>query len=84
LSDLYCIQNKSTYVGNSVLFWRVDGSGYTCNLDEAWKVTKEKADEICRSRPKQDYPLPLALLESIAERHVDMQKLPPAEAGGKA
>ncbi len=76
--SLYCIQNKSQYVGNSILFWRENGGGYTCNLDEAWRVTKEKAESICSSRPKQDFPLSLALLECIAERHVDMQKLPRA------
>ena len=38
MEDLYYIQDTRTYVGNSVMWWRVDGHGYTPNLDEAWKV----------------------------------------------
>jgi len=32
------IQDTRTYCGNSVMWWRVDGNGYTSNLEEAWKV----------------------------------------------
>ena len=72
---LFCIHNKkgSGCVGNSMLFWRVDGCGYTVDLDEAWKVTKARADEICRSRPKEDFSISYTLLESLAKRHVDIQ-----------
>jgi hypothetical protein len=35
---LYYIQDTRTYCGNSVMWWRVDGNGYTSNLEEAWKV----------------------------------------------
>jgi hypothetical protein len=35
---LYYIQDARSYVGNSVLWWRKEGQGYTCNLDEAEKV----------------------------------------------
>lgn len=38
MEDLYYIQDTRTYCGNSAMWWRVDGNGYTSNLDEAWKV----------------------------------------------
>jgi hypothetical protein len=74
---LFCIHNKkgAGCVGNSSLFWRVDGCGYTVNLDEAWKVSAERAAEICRSRPEEDFPVSYAILESLARRHVDIQAL---------
>ena len=82
---LFCIQNKkgSGCVGNSILFWRVDGCGYTVDLDEAWKVSKERADEICRSRPKEDFPVSYELLDSLAKRHVDIQALHSANEAKK-
>lgn len=72
----YYIQNCSQYVGNCVLWWRVDGHGYTCNLDEAWRVTKEQADNICHDRPKQDIAWPAVLIDALVKRHMDMQLLP--------
>lgn len=35
---MYYIQDTRTYVGNSVMWWRKNGEGYTTNLEEAWKV----------------------------------------------
>lgn len=72
--DLYYIQNVG-YCGNCIKFWRVDGHGYTMDLNDAWKVTREKAASICRDRPKEDIPLSAALLDSIAERHVNSETL---------
>lgn len=72
---LYYIQNKSQYVGNCVLFWRKYGCGYTCNLDDAWKVNKTVADEICKSRPKEDVPLECSKVDQAATRHFDSQKI---------
>jgi hypothetical protein len=44
----YYILNRGAY------WWRVDGKGYTQNLDEAWRVTGDKARQICRDRPTED------------------------------
>lgn len=79
-TERFCIQN-SGYVGNSIRLWRVDGGGYTSNISEAWKVSKEKADQICRTRPKEDCAIPLSILESLSEKHVDVQKLTAAGFG---
>lgn len=63
------IQNVG-YCGNSLRWWRVDGHGYTNNLDEAWKVTKEKADSIAEGRPGEDIPWRVEDADAKAERHV--------------
>lgn len=68
-ADLYCIQNRG-FVGNCLRWWRPNGSGYTCNLDDAWMVSKEKADEICRIRRGEDVAWPVASADLRAERHV--------------
>lgn len=36
--QLFYIQDTRSYCGNSVMWWCVDGQGYTSNLDKAWKV----------------------------------------------
>lgn len=76
-APLYCIHNKKTSgcVGNCVLLWRRAGCGYTVNLNEAWKMSKKQADEICGSRPKEDFPVSYHLLRQLAQSHVDIQEL---------
>ena len=66
---LYYIQHKG-YCGNCLFWWKPDGSGYTCNLDEAWKVTLEKAKEICRDRPSYDKHRAVTMVDAWAVRHV--------------
>lgn len=73
--ELYYIQDTRSYCGNSCFWWRVDGQGYTCDLREAWKVTKEKALSIIRCRPDVDVAWPCSLIDSGATLHFDMQKL---------
>jgi hypothetical protein len=71
---LYYIQNKG-YCGNCLIWWRDGGHGYTTNVDEAWKVPKSEAERICRSRPHQDIPWPVAEVDAVTVRHVDSEDL---------
>lgn len=74
MEELYYIQNRKC-VGNCMMFWRVDGNGYTVNLDEAWKVSLGRARDICQSRPDEDFFHPASLIDPLACRHVDVQKV---------
>jgi len=71
---LYYIQNVG-YQGNCMKFWRPDGKGYTVDLNDAWKVTKARADDICRSRPKEDIPHLASTIDAIAQRHASIEAL---------
>lgn len=71
---LYYIQNLG-YCGNCMLWWCVDGKGYTCDLNRAWRVTKEKADQICLSRPHEDIPHPVEKINRMAQLHVNIETL---------
>jgi hypothetical protein len=68
MAGLYYIQSTG-FVGDSLLWWRPDGKGYTTNLDQAWKVTREKAEEICKTRPEEDFMWPSDVVDSLASRH---------------
>jgi len=75
------IQNVKC-VGNCMMFWRIGGHGYTVNLDEAWRVTKDQAEQICKSRPEEDIPRRCDLIDSLAKRHVDIQAVLASERMG--
>ena len=74
MSRKFYIQDTRTYVGNSVSWWRKNGAGYTCNLDEAWQVDEAHAKSICRCR-KTDKMWPCDAVDKLAQRHFDMQRL---------
>lgn len=74
MADLFYIQNTGC-VGNCMRFWRIDGKGYTSDLDDAWKVPFEQAESICRSRPREDFAHPASLIDSLSKRHIDIQAL---------
>lgn len=71
---MYYIQNKG-YCGDCLLFWRANRCGYTMNLDEALKLPKDEALELCASRPQEDFPILTSVLDSVAERHVNSETL---------
>ena len=63
----YYIQNG--YVGNAVLWWGVDGRGYTTDFKEAGKYTSSQAKEIIK-RPQD-----IAWLCSYVDKNIKAQKL---------
>lgn len=80
MSKLYYITsphdpNKLGIIGNCVQFWRVNRKGYTCNLDEAGKYPEEEALSIYMGK-RGDRIYPVEMLDAIAVRHVNFQRLP--------
>jgi len=51
--QLYYIRNLG-FVGNCLRWWKEGGHGYTCDLNEAWKVTEEAARGITKIRRGED------------------------------
>lgn len=73
--ELYYIQNVG-HCGNCLRWWNPDGKGYTLDLNKAWKVSREMAEQICRSRPNEDIPWPVHLIDDFAARHLNAESLP--------
>lgn len=70
---LFYVQDTRSVVGNSASWWRFEGNGYTCNLNEAWKVPgtwRGRDTDVLRACLEVD---------AMAERHCDVQKLPAAK-----
>lgn len=70
----FYIQNQGC-CGNCCFWWKPDGRGYTSNLDEAGKYDEKTAVSIERGRPGLDKAWPVELIDGLAVRHVDIQKM---------
>lgn len=67
--EQYLIWDTRSCVGNSILWWGPKRSGYTTNVDEAGRYSKDEADHIHRHRPT-DRPVELSIVETCITRHV--------------
>ncbi|MBQ5963186.1 hypothetical protein [Massilia sp. ZL223] len=77
--DLYYLQDSRSYVGNDMLFWAVDGNGYTTDLRKAEVYTK--ADAVAQhERRETDIPWPKAYIDAKTRPAVDMQYVKRDEA----
>ena len=50
--ELYYIQYG--YLGNAILWWRKNSCGYTVNIKNAGKYTRDKTIAIINNRPNKD------------------------------
>jgi len=57
-----------------MMFWRKNNAGYTYNLDDCRLFTKEEAYKQNKIRDT-DIPYSKSFIDSLAERHVDIQDL---------
>lgn len=65
----YVILDSRQIVGNCALFWRPDGAGYTCDLNDAGLYDKT------RSRRDTDIYVPIEVARSMAVTHVRVEPL---------
>lgn len=70
----YYIQDTRSFVGNAVVWWRPEGKGYTCHLDDAGLFSEEEARRIERDR-STDKPIREDIAREAASLHVDAQRL---------
>ncbi|MCG6228093.1 hypothetical protein ACGRPS_11295 [Vibrio furnissii] len=64
------------FVGSSVMFWAIDGLGYTSNIDLAELYTREQVQRDVDNnwlRDKDEYPLCAEAVNSLSQWRVDCQ-----------
>ena len=66
--ETYYIQNG--YVGNAILWWGKDHSGYTAHFYKAGRYTKDEAIKIINNRPKHECAWLCSHVDSNTEAHV--------------
>ncbi|EOX3383131.1 hypothetical protein ACPFUD_001890 [Vibrio cholerae] len=71
-----CFYKTNGFVGSSVLFWAIDGLGYTSNIDLAEIYTREQAQRDVDNgwlRDKDEFPICTKLVNAFAQWRVDCQ-----------
>jgi len=72
--ELFYLQDSRSYVGNDVLWWKINGSGYTTDLREAQVYTAANIASFNRNRDT-DIAWPKSYIDSKARPAVDFQSL---------
>lgn len=73
---LFYIQNtKAGYLGNAIMFWGKNRSGYTANLEDAGQYSYEEAKQLCQGNPEKNKAWPVEYIEMNAVRVTDHQYL---------
>ena len=62
--ELYYIRHEG-YLGNALIWWKKGRNGYTADIREAEKFTKDEAESIC-SRP-QDTAYKVGYIDPLIE-----------------
>lgn len=77
--EFFYVQDKRDYVGNSVLWWGINGNGYVCHLPNAHRYTKQ---EVLKGFPWRETDIIWAesLVLKGVRQHVDCQYLNREEA----
>lgn len=72
--DLYYMQDSRSYVGNDILWWALNGSGYTADMSRAQAYTREDALSMHKDRIT-DIPWPKKYIDDNTRPVVDMQRV---------
>jgi len=73
----YYIQNKSQgYVGNSMLWWKVNNCGYVCDIRDAKTFNAVEADKVIKNAMKDKYVIwDKKYIDSKIQYHIDIQSV---------
>lgn len=66
----YYVLDSRSVSGNSAVWWRPDGAGYTCDLGDAGLY-----EDSWMPPRKTDIMVPQELAERLAARHVNLDRL---------
>ena len=69
-SSHYIVTRRHGMIGDSMLFWRPNGAGYTTNIDEAGVYDFEEADRLCKGVHHEDVAIPCFMIPPRAQRHL--------------
>ena len=54
MEELYYVRNEG-YLGNALIWWAKNRKGYTCDINNAHKFTKEEAEKVCQRQEDSAY-----------------------------
>lgn len=71
--DLYYLQVKGSYSGNSLVWWRSGRHGYTSDIQQAHVFTRAEAFGQAKVRPDLDIPWRKAYIDARLQHHVNCE-----------
>jgi hypothetical protein len=74
MEDQFYLQDSRQCVGNDILWWAINGAGYTCDIRKAHVFTREEAVSHHKSR-RSDIPWPKSYIDGKTRPVVDMQNV---------
>ena len=79
----YYVQDSRGFVGNDLLWWAIDGKGYTCDLSKAHVFTKDEAFDLCmeNGEPRHFVPWPKDYIDAATRPVIDHQYVKLEQAG---
>lgn len=80
--DLYYIQYSGQYVGNSMLWWRENGCGYTTNIEQAGTFSSARAYGQNESRA-EDIPWRKVYIDARMSFHVNVDHVNKSEEASR-
>lgn len=51
---MYYVRNEG-YLGNALIWWAKGRNGYTCDINNAHKFTREEAEQVCKREQDTAY-----------------------------
>ena len=77
---LYYVQDPRSYVGNSMLWWKHDNRGYTCEIRKARVFTETEIKDMDSIQFGEKVAYPKHLIDGRIQHHIDMQSCQPVDA----
>ena len=74
-NDMYYVQDARNYVGNSVLWWGLNNSGYVTDINRAHKYTKEEILKSFLDGRETDIVWSAKHIDANIKQHVDRQSI---------
>jgi hypothetical protein len=72
--NLYYLQDSRGCAGTRIMFWAIDGKGYTSNINAAHVYSESKARSMNNNRDT-DIPLLKSIIDAAAEKTLDHQNI---------
>lgn len=73
MDKLFYVQKEGTWAGNSMLWWKKGGAGYSPDIKEARMFSEAEAKKICDGFNTDKKMWPKKYIDERIEHHIDMQ-----------
>lgn len=71
--EKFYIQTTMGFVGNSMMWWKHDNCGYSCDIRNARVFTESEAKLICPKNHRDKRMWPKRYIDERVAHHIDMQ-----------